>query len=62
MSLQCSDLAIKINGVDTTVAAFLHAWISDVSEYVGQAIVYSRLNGVTPPTPQSVATSQSPAK
>jgi uncharacterized damage-inducible protein DinB len=47
---------IKINGTDTTVAAFLHAWISDTSEYVGQAIVYSRLNGVTPPTPQSVAT------
>jgi uncharacterized damage-inducible protein DinB len=47
---------IKLNGADTTVAAFLHAWISDTSEYVGQAIVYSRLNGVTPPTPQSVAT------
>jgi uncharacterized damage-inducible protein DinB len=47
---------IKVNGADTTVAAFLHAWISDTSEYVGQAIVYTRLNGQTPPTPQSVAT------
>jgi uncharacterized damage-inducible protein DinB len=47
---------IKINGADTTVAAFLHAWIADTSEYVGQAIVYSRLNGVMPPTPGSVAT------
>jgi len=49
---------IKINGVDTTVSAFLHAWISDTSEYVGQAIVYTRLNGQMPPTPQSVVTPQ----
>jgi len=53
---------IKINGVDTTVGAFLHAWISDTSEYVGQAIVYSRLNGVMPPTPNSVAPGQPSAK
>jgi len=49
---------IKVNGVDTTVAAFLQAWISDTSEYVGQAIVYTRLNGAMPPTPQSVVTPQ----
>lgn len=62
--LSAADLqrTIKINGVDTTVAAFLHAWISDTSEYVGQAIVYSRLNGVMPPTPGSVAPGQPGAK
>jgi hypothetical protein len=44
------------NGRDSTVVSLVAAWVEYNSEHVGQLMIYSRVNGFTPPTPGQVAT------